>query len=625
MKDLNRLKALTPGVVYLAQKAFLFFLTAIGVRVVQQLVLGRFLAVGSFSLAQTLYWTIIFRVFYVIFQVKFRELWNKWDAASKGARMLPVVKGRRIGNLDIMKKVGDMLEKGYPGDFLDEIEADLGRIFNTRGLWEDLIFTSSPDYIKRILATEFDNFVKGERFQEIMYSVLGVGVFNADGEMWKFHRRLTRPFFTREKITHFELFDRYAELAIQKMKNRLLAGHSVDFQDLMGRFTFDASTDFLFGSCADTLQDDLPYAYSHLVNQSTTTTQTRSSRFLEAFVDAQFLVANRGNLSSYWPLLEIFKDKTAQPMQVVRDFLDPIVAKALSRNREQSLENTVKDPQKSKEANDIQVGDNDTLLDYLVKVTNDPIVIRDEILNMMIAGRDTTAGTLTFIMHFLCLYPDVCSRLREEVLHKVGASRRPAVEDVREMKYLRAVINETLRLYPVVPYDVRASIKATVWPSDDPTQPPLYIPSNAPIIYSVFMMHRRKDLWGPDGNDSVETEEFDPERWLDERVRKYLTPNPFIFLPFNAGPRICLGQQFAYNEMSFMIIRLLQSFNSFALDTDPNVLPPNSPDRRPKEWEQCPGRKGIDRFYPKKTLTLYAAGGLWIKGSDSEILNAQDT
>ena len=57
------------------------------------------------------------------------------------------------------------------------------------------------------------------------------------------------------------------------------------------------------------------------------------------------------------------------------------------------------------------------------------------------------------------------------------------------------------------------------------------------IGYSVFFMHRRKDLWGPDA------EEFDPDRFLDERVKTYLTPNPFIFLPFNAGPRICLGQQ----------------------------------------------------------------------------------
>ena len=78
-------------------------------------------------------------------------------------------------------------------------------------------------------------------------------------------------------------------------------------------------------------------------------------------------------------------------------------------------------------------------------------------------------------------------------------------------------------------------------------------------IYSVFLMHRREDLWGPDGqfvfgsfiagyflNDSspcLAALAFDPDRFLDDRLQKYLLPNPFIFLPFNAGPRICLGQQ----------------------------------------------------------------------------------
>ena len=75
-------------------------------------------------------------------------------------------------------------------------------------------------------------------------------------------------------------------------------------------------------------------------------------------------------------------------------------------------------------------------------------------------------------------------------------------------------------------------------------------------LYTVFLMHRRTDLWGPDGDFYIRricllstnqnpplALEFDPDRFLDERLHKYLTPNPFIFLPFNAGPRICLGQQ----------------------------------------------------------------------------------
>jgi len=93
---------------------------------------------------------------------------------------------------------------------------------------------------------------------------------------------------------------------------------------------------------------------------------------------------------------------------------------------------------------------------------------------------------------------------------------------------------------------------------------------------------------------------FDPGRFLDERV-KFLTSNNFIFLPFNAGPRICLGQQFAYNEASFFLIRLLQSFSkvSLALDAQPASSLPI--------W---PGR---EKIWMKSHLTLYCAGGLWVR------------
>lgn len=92
------------------------------------------------------------------------------------------------------------------------------------------------------------------------------------------------------------------------------------------------------------------------------------------------------------------------------------------------------------------------------------------------------------------------------------------------------------------------------WKSKIAGEPDIYIPPRTRCLYSVLLMHRRKDLWGPDGTlehvysmHSVANHRaalmFDPDRFLDERVQKYLLPNPFIFLPFNAGPRICLGQQ----------------------------------------------------------------------------------
>ena len=98
-------------------------------------------------------------------------------------------------------------------------------------------------------------------------------------------------------------------------------------------------------------------------------------------------------------------------------------------------------------------------------------------------------------------------------------------------------------------------------------------------------------------------DEFDPDRFLDERLHKYLTPNPFIFLPFNAGPRICLGQQFAYNEMSFFLVRLVQSFEAIHLDMDSQ-----EPVHRVREdWAACPGRKGKEKVWPKSHLTVYVA------------------
>ncbi|KAJ7058362.1 cytochrome P450, partial [Mycena amicta] len=120
------------------------------------------------------------------------------------------------------------------------------------------------------------------------------------------------------------------------------------------------------------------------------------------------------------------------------------------------------------------------------------------------------------------------------------------------------------------------------------------------ITYSVQLMHRRKDLWGNDAD------EFDPDRFLDDRVQKYLVSNPFHF---NAGPRICLGQQFAYNEMSFVLVRLLQHFSAISLDLE--ACPAAA--RVPASWKGQRGRKGVELFIPESDLTLHARGGMWVK------------
>ncbi|ETW83746.1 cytochrome P450 monooxygenase 11 [Heterobasidion irregulare TC 32-1] len=565
----------------------------------------------------------------VAVRINVRAYQNKREADRMGAVLAPRYNGKWIGNWDLTVKLMQEFKNGYPADSLWTVIREYGTTVNIRVLWVDSMFTIDPEDIKIILSTDFTNYVKGDAFQKCMNSVLGTGVFNSDGE---FHRSMTRPFFSRERISHFDIFDRHAEDAVAQMKARFEDGYAVDFQDLVSRFTLDSATEFLFGSCVHSLSTGLPYP--HTVPSAASPASgplSFAEQFSNAFSRAQTVIAARARVGKkLWPLGEMRRDETRAPMQVVDAFLGPILKDALAKERRRrgmaSVEAKVQDSsigEMTATGADGEVEEDATLLDHLVKITDgelfqiysnldvgtdvrasaDPKVLKDETLNILLAGRDTTAATLTFAVYLLSTHPEIFARLRTEVLEKVGPSQRPSYDNIRDMKFLRAVINETLRLFPPVPFNVRETVNATTWPARDGSRKPIYIPAKTSIPYSVFMMHRRTDLWGPDG------ESFDPDRFLDERLKKYLLPNPYIFLPFNAGPRICLGQQFAHNEMSFMLIRLLQHFDSMSLDG--SAQPPET--RPPAEWKTKEGRSATEQFFPKLHLTMYSHGGLWVR------------
>ncbi|KAJ7169166.1 cytochrome P450 monooxygenase pc-1 [Mycena crocata] len=523
----------------------------------------------------------------------FTRIYRARAAAALGARPAPCAQGQWPGSVDLLRRMLAAYESGYLGDAFGELVQSLGPVMNIRMLGQDKIFTVAPEHVQIILATNFNNYRKGKQFCDGMNSVLGNGVFNSDGDMWSFHRSMTRPYFSRDRIQHFDIFDRHTDHTISLIKGRMAEGHAIDFQDLISRLTMDSATEFLFGVCVNSLACTPPYPHNAsatlMVHDSVHAKQAND--FTVAYTEAMAQIAFRQRVGWVWPLFEMFSDKTAMPMEVVTKYLDPIIHSALEKKK------AAQPPEKD-------TPDDCSLLDDMLKSTSDPKLLKDELLNILVAGRDTTMCVLTNVIYFLATTPGVTARLREEIMEYVGSEQRPTYSNIKDMKYLRAVINETMRLFPPVPFNVRQAAEDTVWPSPDPNEKPLYIPAGVGIVYSVMLMHRRTDLWGPDANL------FNPERFMDNRRKRH----PFQFLPFNAGPRICLGQQFAYNEMSFVIIRLLQNFSSFALDVD--ACPPNA--RVPPEWSGQPGRKGIEQFVPKAHLTLYSLGGLWVKMEEAE-------
>ncbi|KAF8164796.1 cytochrome P450 monooxygenase pc-3 [Crassisporium funariophilum] len=486
--------------------------------------------------------------------------------------------------------IADIVESqttGHPGDYMLDKMHEYGNVMTLRLLTDNRVITAEPDHIKAMLATQFDSFEKGKMFFSQMHSLLGEGVFNADGDMWKFHRAMTRPFFTRERISDFDIYDRNCERSLGQARDRLAEGHPVEFQDLVSRFTLDSATEFLFGHNVGSLEAGIPYPASKSIVSQALYDNHPSTIFVIAFIEGQVLGSRRTTFGADWPLTEFWGDKIKPLRKIMDGFIDPVMTEALAkRESEMKLQKTADNEE-------------DNLLAHLVKHTQDTKILKDELINLLVAGRDTTMALLTFAFYMLSEHPDIERRLREEITEKVGLRERPTYEQMREMKFMRAFINEVLRLYPSVPFDSRDTNKAVILPATS-TSKPIYVPANTGVLYSVLNMHRRTDLWGPDAL------KFDPDRFLDERVHKYITPNPFIFLPFNAGPRICLGQQFAYHEATFFLVRLLQQFTGFSLDKSENIQPPEN-------WKQGRGLKATEKIYLASHLTMYVKGGLWVR------------
>lgn len=215
---------------------------------------------------------------------------------------------------------------------------------------------------------------------------------------------------------------------------------------------------------------------------------------------------------------------------------------------------------------DPKLSKSDTFLHALARFTRDPKVIRDNIVAVLLAGRDTTAATLSWVFFELSRRPHVVSKLRREILDRLGGDNSPPTyNDLKEMKYLNYIINETLRLYPVVPFNVRQSLIDTTLPRGGGPDGSGHIGlrKETSVGYSTLVVHRRRDLYPP----ISDTFPYDPIEWVPERWATW-TPKAWQYIPFNGGPRICIGQQFAIVEMGYTLCRIMQEFESVETKVD---------------------------------------------------------
>ncbi|KAI1182506.1 cytochrome P450 alkane hydroxylase [Nemania serpens] len=385
--------------------------------------------------------------------------------------------------------------------------------------------TVDPANLEAMFSTNFSDWSFGPR-RAITFPMFGDGIFTQEGDAWKHSREMLRPQLVYRQYEDLELFREPVEDLLQVLPS---AGGVVDLQPLFFRLTLDVTTAFLFGKSVHSLL---------------TPEGSQEQTFAQAFDTAQSYVASRFRLLDLYWLIggRKWRDACAK----VHMFADQIIDQNLS----------------SSETAEGQSDGRYVFLKSVAKAYPDRASLRGQIINILTAGRDTTACLLSWTFFLLVRHPKVMEKLRAEINSLPVTKEKMNRGDLRNLHYLQNILKETLRLYPSVPVNTRTSTKTTILPTGGgpDRKSPVLIPKGTAVAYSVYTLHRRPDFYGMDA------ECFRPERW-DEDLPLFQdrTTQNYGYLPFHGGPRTCLGMDFALTEAAYVVTRILQRYPKVGL------------------------------------------------------------
>ncbi|KAI9685735.1 MAG: hypothetical protein M1822_004295 [Bathelium mastoideum] len=355
-----------------------------------------------------------------------------------------------------------------------------------------LIFTGDPENIKAVLATQFTDFGKGEQFQRDWDEFLGHSIFATDGSAWATSRQLLRPLFAKDRLSNLHCFELHTQALFAALPPT--PGEPIDIADLFFRFTLDAATDFLLGHSVHSLAHPAhEFAHAFAAVQHTQSVITRAGPFNALVPRARF----------------------RRHLRTLNAFLQPFIERALRLSPAELAHRSQHD-------------EGYTFLHALAAFTRDRTVLRDQLVATLLAGRDTTACTLSWCLLELSRNPAIVAKLRREVLATVGPARAPSFEDLKAMRYLRHVLDETLRLYPVVPFNMRIALRDTTLPHGGGPNgdEPIGVLKGSTIGYSTLVMQRRADMYPAEWSAAGEKGGLDPGRFVPERWEEW-TPKPW--------------------------------------------------------------------------------------------------
>ncbi|KAL6126017.1 hypothetical protein ACLB2K_074068 [Fragaria x ananassa] len=393
-----------------------------------------------------------------------------------------------------------------------------------------LLYTTDSRNIEHVLKTNFAYYSKGFYNQEIMCDIFGQGIFIVDGEKWRHQRKLASYEFSTRVLRDFScsVFRRSAARLVKVVSEFSDSNGVFDMQDLLMRCTLDSIFKVGFGVELNCLEGSSKEGIEFMkaFDESTALTYWR-------FVDPLWKLKRFLNIG--------FEATLRKHVKVIRDFVHQLI-----KSKRDLLA--------------VQKHGDDILSRFLLESEKNPEEMNDKylsdiILNFMIAGKDTSANTLSWFFYLLSKNPLIQEKVSQEVRDVVGQNHGANVGEfvtsitdatLEHMLYLHATLTETLRLYPAVPVDGRCA------DIDDTLPDGFRVKKGDGVNYMAYAMGRMPYIWGKNA------EEFQPERWLKDGI--FQPESHFKFVTFHAGPRICLGKDFAYRQMKIVAMALVYFF-----------------------------------------------------------------
>jgi cytochrome P450 len=397
-------------------------------------------------------------------------------------------------------------------DFLTECQRQYGNVVYFRFLAVPACLINDPAGIEWVLVTDHQNFTKSMDYRALS-RVLGQGLLTSEGEFWKRQRRLVQPAFFRDRI--------------------------LSYGGLMTSYTARLMESWQDGEVRDVHRDMMRVT-------------------LEITARSLFSVEIQGDAGTIAKALTVVLDE--MPKLAGFAFLpewEPVPGLAAFRRALAVLDDIVYGIVRDRRATGARPGD---LLDMLLDARDengagmsDP-QLRDEVMTLLLAGHETTANTLAWTLYLLAQNPEQQSRLEGEV-RTVLDGRLAEAAGLDRLPYTQMVLMEAQRLYPPAWAIGRKALR-------DFEVSGYRIRAGTNVIVSQWVLHHDPRLY-PD------PERFDPERWRAELAGGRRSLPKFAYLPFGAGPRVCVGASLALTESALVLATLMQHFRFSLASAEP--------------------------------------------------------